>query len=67
MFTDSKIFCQNILQRSWNNDDKLVNLDYWHEVVDPNSKAFRSHKEADLTFRGMTSTDGDGVTVFKKL
>ncbi|KAI9310155.1 hypothetical protein BX666DRAFT_2010804, partial [Dichotomocladium elegans] len=46
MFIDSKILCQNILQRSWNNDDELVNLDYWYEVVDLNSKAFRPQKEA---------------------
>ncbi|KAI9315009.1 hypothetical protein BX666DRAFT_1965786, partial [Dichotomocladium elegans] len=67
MFIDSKIFCQNILQRSWNNDDELVHLDYWYEVVDLNSKAFRPQKEGNLTFRGMISADGVGVTVFKKL
>ncbi|KAI9311891.1 hypothetical protein BX666DRAFT_1993787, partial [Dichotomocladium elegans] len=64
MFIDSKMLCQNILQRSWNNDDELVNLDYWYEVVDLNSKAFRPQKEGNLMFRGMISTDGVGVTVF---
>ncbi|KAI9323571.1 hypothetical protein BX666DRAFT_1888198, partial [Dichotomocladium elegans] len=64
MFIANKTLCQNILQRSRNNDDELVNLDYWYEVVDLNSKAFRPQKEGDLTFRGMISTDGVGITVF---
>ncbi|KAI9310211.1 hypothetical protein BX666DRAFT_2086102, partial [Dichotomocladium elegans] len=67
MFNDSKTLCQNIPQQSWNNDDKLVNLDYWYEVVDLNSKAFRPQKEDNLTFRGMVSIDSVGVTVLKKL
>ncbi|KAI9314807.1 hypothetical protein BX666DRAFT_2157805 [Dichotomocladium elegans] len=67
MFIDSKMLCQNIPKRSWNDDDELVHLDYWYEVVDLNSKAFRPQKEGDLMFRGMISTDVVGVTVFKKL
>ncbi|KAI9317735.1 hypothetical protein BX666DRAFT_1940364, partial [Dichotomocladium elegans] len=65
MFIDSKILCQNILQRSWNNDDELFHLDYWYEVVYLNSKAFMLQKEGNFTFRGMISTDGVGVTVLK--
>ncbi|KAI9312986.1 hypothetical protein BX666DRAFT_1984020, partial [Dichotomocladium elegans] len=65
MFIDSKILCQNILQWSWNNDDELFNLDYWYEVVDINTKAFRPQKEGNLTFRGMIRIDGIGGTVFK--
>ncbi|KAI9322098.1 hypothetical protein BX666DRAFT_1816126, partial [Dichotomocladium elegans] len=36
--------CQNILQRSWNNDGKLVNSDYWYEVIDLNSRTFSPQK-----------------------
>ncbi|KAI9317287.1 hypothetical protein BX666DRAFT_1944206 [Dichotomocladium elegans] len=44
--------CQNVLQRSWNNGDELINWDYWYAVVDLDFKAFRPQKEGNLIFRG---------------
>ncbi|KAI9314761.1 hypothetical protein BX666DRAFT_2029017 [Dichotomocladium elegans] len=49
MFIDSKILCQNILQQFWNNDDELVNLDYWYQVDRVGVTAFKKLRVSPMS------------------
>jgi hypothetical protein len=62
---DSKILCQNILERRWTNGINKMNL--WDEIVDMNSAALKPQELGVLRFRGIIQTEGVGVTVLKKI
>ncbi|KAG0769619.1 hypothetical protein G6F16_001976 [Rhizopus arrhizus] len=61
---DSKILCQNILERRWTNDINKMNL--WAEIIDMSSAALKPQELGVLRFRGTIQTDGVGVIVLKK-
>jgi hypothetical protein len=61
---DSKILCQNILERQWNNGINKMNL--WVEIIDMNSAALKPQESDVLRFRETIQIDSMGVTVVKK-
>ncbi|KAG0786634.1 hypothetical protein G6F16_008592 [Rhizopus arrhizus] len=61
---DSKILCQNILERRWTNGIDKMNL--WAGIVDTSSAALKPQEHGVLQFRGTIQTDGVGATVLKK-
>ncbi|KAG1627598.1 hypothetical protein G6F44_012146 [Rhizopus delemar] len=61
---DSKILCQNILERQWTNSINKMNL--WTEIIDMNSAALKPQELNVLRFRETIQTDDVSVTVFKK-
>ena len=62
---DTKIVCQNILERRWYPHTNKLSV--WREVVDLNLKAFKNQGlNHQLQFRGTIQTDGVGVSIIRK-
>jgi hypothetical protein len=61
---DSKILCQNILERRWTNGINKMNL--WAKIINMNSAALKPQELGVLRFCGTIQTDGVCIIVLKK-